>query len=534
MSKKSNIITIPLAFVWFCGTINSVSTILPHFPSFPRPPRAEESSPPDSSESGIPQFETMLQMTKKLTYTPQSEHFYRIPSIIAPMILCLTLATTCITTTTTLHAQPVGVTGYEAITLESSAFRLDEFGRVHGDTVEYKPDLAVWVNGEVIVLPTPEGYTSSYWGGISPTTGIIVGGLYNLWGPTPPIVWTLQDYSYTLLPMLPGSGSSTTCDGRDINDAGWMAGACQQPYMVGLWINKNDPINLGSEAPQVGRINEHNEMIVSEVYHDRIYLLRPRPTDPLSWDWIDLLPPDEEGNVRGLNNNAEVVGEHSSRASYYWYDGIRTILPEPYPCGNMYVAMAINDSGLIAGAGVRSDCTGSAMIWERVTPLGINPPIFKTHAVRDYMPRQPGIKIEVGRDINSAGQIAAWGELENGEDASFLVTPYLLNMSDPVPGKAGQVNTATVTNLTPGQQVHIVWGTLPGAQPIGGNYDCLGGLVLIRDAITNPSLTAVADDTGTAIVDIFVPLQTAGKLVRYQAVAPDECNISHTVEFTFE
>lgn len=80
--------------------------------------------------------------------------------------------------------------------------------------------------------------------------------------------------------------------------------------------------------------------------------------------------------------------------------------------------------------------------------------------------------------------------------------------------------------------MHIVWGTLPGAQPIGNG--CLGGLVLIRDAHTNPSLTAVADETGTAIIDIFVPFETAGKLVRYQAVAPDECNISHMVEFTFE
>ena len=467
-------------------------------------------------------------MTKNSS-TSQHTHYYRTQSAIAQLIIYLTLTTAAITTTA--HAQPVGVTGYEAVAFHSGAYRMDEFARVHGDG-QSLADAFVWVNGEVIFLHVPDGFDVLIEGDISPTTGIIVGGARKLNGGGQPVVWTIN--GTTVLTNLPG-GTSTVCDATDVTDSGWIIGSCFWPYMAGLWIRENDPINLGGEALWVNNINAHNEMTVGEWYQRRLYLLRQQPTDPFSWDWIEIILPFDKGYLSGLNNNSEIVGELPAiRSAYYWYEGVSTILPEPHPCGYGYDADAINDSGLIVGNGGDSDCGWNyrAAIWERTTPLGEVPPQFNTYTIMDYMPRQPNIKINSATDINSASQIAAQGELETGERVSFLVTPYLLNMSDPVPGIAGQINTITITNLTPHQQVRLVWGTLPGAQPIGN--DCLGGLVLIRDAITNPSLTAVADDTGTAIVDIFVPLQTAGKLVRYQAVAPDECNISHTVEFTFQ
>ncbi len=434
--------------------------------------------------------------------------------------------------TSTIFAQPTGVTGYEAIELQNSAYRLDEYARVIGDVFGSGRRQSVWVNGISTVLDTPDEFTSATWGGISPTTGVIAGGFRRQFGDGPVYIWTKD--GYTTLDMPLGSGSGTSCTGTSINDDGWLTARCSVPTMSALWIRNNDPTNPFGTGVTVRGINKHNEMLGYENWFCG-YFLKPLSKDPPTWEWIDISPAHDDVRGNDLNNNAEVVGEYIDRDAFYWHDGVLTVLPEPNPCGGLYAysAYAINDLGLITGGGVDSDCDGgSGYIWERTSPLGQTPHQLNSYTINDYLPRQPDISIGRPYDINTAGQMATSGINVNEEDTYYLVTPYLFNMSDPTPGIAGQVNTITVTNLVPGQLARLTWGTRKGAQPI--NKNCLGGLILIRDAHTHASFRATADATGTATFSIFVAESASGKNIRYQAIAPNECQISHTVEYTFE
>ena len=146
------------------------------------------------------------------------------------------------------------------------------------------------------------------------------------------------------------------------------------------------------------------------------------------------------------------------------------------------------------------------------------------------MHHQPDLTLIQGEDINDADQIAAYGKLASGQGRGFLVTPDLFEMSYPVPGRAGTQNTMTIMGLQPNQSVHLVWGTREGAQKIHGG--CPGGTLLIRDPQALPAMRA--DANGVATITVNVPLIARGRTVRLQAVAPIECQISHTVTWTFE
>jgi len=277
--------------------------------------------------------------------------------------------------------------------------------------------------------------------------------------------------------------------------------------------------------------NEHNEMVGGD--WDHAYIYKPISKDPPTWERTEIFPDVDDVYGNDINNNTEVVGEYIDRDAFYWHDEVLTVLPELNPCGYWYTVYSISDTGLIGGGGPGCDqYSGGGHLWERTSPLGQLPHEFEVYAINDYLPRQPDISIQRPYDINTAGQMATSGINAHEEDVHYLVTPYLFNMSDPSPGIAGQVNTVTVTNLVPGQLARLTWGTRKGAQPI--NKNCLGGLVLIRDAHTHASFRATADSTGTATFSIFVAESASGKKIRYQAIAPNECQISHTVEYIFE
>lgn len=100
------------------------------------------------------------------------------------------------------------------------------------------------------------------------------------------------------------------------------------------------------------------------------------------------------------------------------------------------------------------------------------------------------------------------------------------------PGAMGpQMWTITTLGLAPNQQVCLVWGTHPGAQPFSPT--CPGGTLLIRDP-HNTIPPARADAIGVATFNVMVPRQAQGVTVRYQAIAPATCEISHTVEYLFQ
>ena len=191
-------------------------------------------------------------------------------------------------------------------------------------------------------------------------------------------------------------------------------------------------------------------------------------------------------------------------------------------------AKAINNLGLIVGEENMDDrCRNGqehAVAWEDVGQGYIE------YDLNDFTPRHADVTLRQADDVNDAGQMAVYGQLANGSGRGFLVTPYLFEMSDPVPGRAGELNTIMVTGLQPDQRVILVWGTREGAQRI--KPDCAGGTLLIRDPQSSPIVRA--DQSGVATITVNVPQAARGRTIRMQALAPFECEISHTVTWTFE
>ena len=441
----------------------------------------------------------------------------------------IALALTCFAAT--VLAQPSGVTGYEAICIgtvpgsdSATAYAVDDFGRVVGDAAEVGSLAVIWTNGELIELPGPLGAQTWSVSGISPSTGVLVGSarIGDLIYST---AWVISTGIF-VLESLPGG--STSCSASTVSDSGYVVGSCSFPNRSSLWPLLDAPIDLGTLG---GRgleyaldINEHGEAVGSSrntLNEDRPYLWRNgqmldiggEPFDAKGWAW-------------GINDFTEVVGGIQFFGPFHWQDGQRTLLPSLGACGASPVD--INNSGVIAGeSNPDPRCSNGqehAVIWERQAEQ------FVLFDLNDWIPRHPGMRLVSAKDINEAGQMAAYGKNVDGDGRGYLVTPYLFEMSDPVPGRAGRMNTITVTGLQPNQRVILTWGTREGAQKI--RPSCPGGTLLIRDPQTLPAVRA--DGNGVATITVSVPLIARGRTIRMQAIAPFECEISHTVTWTFE
>ncbi len=433
------------------------------------------------------------------------------------------------------HAQPTGVTGYEATSigvlegfLSSDTWALDEYARLVGVVGRGPYQWVVWINGELHVVPPPPGAESASASAISPTTGYIV-GTCRVNGQSRPAAWRIGGGS-AILERLPGS--QTACLLQDVNDSGWISGWCDFPNRAALWRRLDPPIDLGTLGGRgletASGINAHGEIVGSSDNAQSI----ARPYLWRNGQMIDIggEPTDAVGFAYGINDLTEVVGYFSNpppgrREAYFWRNGEITVLPEPYSCGGgLQKAYEINNAGLIVGQAPDAECGQLyGAIWDRDDG-------FHAYLLNDLIPRHPDVTLITADDVNEAGQIAAYGELVGGQGRGFLVTPYLFEMADPVPGRAGTQNTFTITGLQPNQRVHLVWGTREGAQKI--HSGCPGGTLLIRDPQALPAVRA--DANGVATITVNVPLIARGRTVRLQAVAPIECQISHTVTWTFE
>ncbi len=429
-------------------------------------------------------------------------------------------------------AQPSGVTAYELTSIGvleghdvSSAKELDEFARIVGRSGNVPSESVVWINGELITIPAPPGGDGGDAYGISPSSGLLVGStLVN--DRFRAAAWRIGIGS-TMLENLPGTGSY--CDAFAASDLGWMVGACDLPNRSALWPRLAPPVDLGrlSSRPGDEGANDINELgeIVGRSYNEQAV------TRPYLWrngQMIDIggEPADLRGFAYGINNNTEVVGYFLSprRRGFYWFEGQITDLIEPYPLGGIPQPKEINDAGLVVGSATNSEGSGpTAVVWDKAqafVPIDLN----------DHISRHPDVTLVTADDVNEAGQIAAYGENIDGDGRGYLVTPYLFEMSDPEPGLAGQRNTMTITGLLPDQRVLLAYGTREGAKKI--QPDCPGGTLLIRDPQTSPIVRADAD--GVATITVNVPQAARGRTIRMQAMAPFECEISHTVTWTFE
>ena len=429
-------------------------------------------------------------------------------------------------------AQPGGVTAYEITSIGvleghrgSNVEGLDELGRVVGYSRQENGQVvgAIWINGELVAVPPPPGGEGTDVFGISPEGGILT-GITSVAGMTRAAAWQIGVGS-TALSSLPGS--QTHCYASTANAAGWMVGRCDLPYRSALWPRLDPPVDLGSLGNQFGDegANDINELgeIVGRSYNAQ------RVTRPYLWrngQMIDIggEPTDARGFAYGINNRTEIVG--IAIGPFHWWNHTTTILPTFRSC---FVApKAINNLGLIVGEENMDDrCRNGlehAVAWE---DQGQG---YVEYDLNDFIPRHPDVIMREADDVNDAGQMACFGEYDDGRERGFLVTPYLFEMSDPVPGIAGQVNTITITGLAPNQRVLLAYGTREGAQKI--RPTCPGGTLLVRDPQASPIVRADANGVATIIVN--VPPSARGRTIRMQAIAPFECEISHTVTWTFE
>ncbi len=428
-------------------------------------------------------------------------------------------------------AQPTGVSGYQVIEIRpleghraTSAEALDDFGRFLAYSLPTPGARIVWINGETLIVPPVPGYA---WFGCTDigAGGVVVGYA----APSQGLAWRAVAWTATqgihLLPPIPGTDSS---EAHAVDDRSW-------PHSLSTGISGSvvtyATVWQGTQSNQVGAARSWADAINNlghAVGSGRNQLGVSRPTLWRDGQTIDIggEPYDQDGTATGVNDWTEAVGWVTFVGSFHWHNGVRTLLPALGQCGAS--PRAINNAGIIAGeSNPDPRCINGqqhAVVWERAGPQ------FVLFDLNDWIPRHADLRLVSAKDINDAGQMAVFGEYTDGRERGFLVTPYLFEMSDPVPGRAGTQNTITITGLAPNQRVHLVWGTQEGAQKV--RAACPGGTLLIRDPIALPAVRA--DVNGVATITVNVPLIARGRTIRMQAIAPFECEISHTVTWTFE
>ncbi len=428
-------------------------------------------------------------------------------------------------------AQPTGVTGYDLIEirplegdLTSEVVAIDDLARMAGGSAVFPNSAIVWVNGWTVILLAPPGYQTPSLTDIS-NAGVVVGSASPVATPLfyHPFAWTIAGGHP--LGMLGGTSTGAV---HSVDDQPWprtaSGGYCggSQDYAT-MWDGQT-VIQMGGARSAIGDINSLGHAVGSAYNQFNV----PRPTLWRDGQMIDIGgdPPNQSGGAVAINDLDEIVAHQQGIGVFHWQDNQRTVLPDLGVCSSR--VWAINDRGVIVGeSNPDPQCRNGrqhATVWERVAQQ------FAIVDINDLIPRHSGTVLVQAKDINDAGQIAAYGDNVDGDGRGYLVTPYLFEMSDPVPGRAGRQNTVTITGLQPDQRVVLVWGTQEGAQKI--RPSCPGGTLLIRDPHALPMVRA--DENGVATFTMFIPPFARGRTIRMQAIAPCECEISHTVTWTFE
>ncbi|MCL4199397.1 MAG: hypothetical protein KJZ69_18040 [Phycisphaerales bacterium] len=429
-------------------------------------------------------------------------------------------------------AQPTGVSGYDLIELRpvewhltTAVDALDDYARVLVTSGNAPSTPLVWINGERFIIPSPRGFGLVLAQDIG-SAGVVVGIAFEDPGLLiRSFAWTVSDGIH-LLDLLPGTSTDSV---RAVDERPWpecLIG-CDCGFTITyatLWRGTT-PTQVGGPRSAIGAVNNLGHAVGAS--YNELYRVS-RPTLWRDGQTIDIggEPAWQDGAAISINDRDEVVARLTGFGVFHWYADQRTLLPDIGDCSSR--GWAINNAGLIAGeSNPDPRCRSGrqhAVAWERDGQQ------YTLFDLNEFITRHPGITLILAKDINDAGQIAAFGEYDDGRERGFLVTPYRFEMSDPVPGRAGTTNTITVTGLQPNQRVHLVWGTQEGAQKV--RAACPGGTLLIRDPIALPAVRA--DVNGVATITVNVPLIARGRTVRLQAVAPVECEISHTITWTFE
>ena len=142
----------------------------------------------------------------------------------------------------------------------------------------------------------------------------------------------------------------------------------------------------------------------------------------------------------------------------------------------------------------------------------------------------PEIAAQGGKFLLSYSKITGLTSDETYRVGARVVEEDLpgLLLAAPSPGRAGELNTFTVSGATPGEKVHFVYGFQNGSTDVPG---CPGVTV----DITNPMIAGgvVADVNGIAMFEITVPGGASGRTVWIQSVELGTCQVSNMNGHTF-
>ena len=185
------------------------------------------------------------------------------------------------------------------------------------------------------------------------------------------------------------------------------------------------------------------------------------------------------------------------------------------------LAWAINDNSEVVGA-LAQYGTFSAFLWQ---------PGSEMIELSTCLPPQSNwTKLDDARDINDFGQIVGYGRRSDASNwgHGYLMTPVYptFTLDQPLPGIAGEVNTITARNLTPGTKVYFAYSTTGGGAIIPA-CDIIQAALQIEDPLT--AGIAVANENGVARLTGKVPSKWAGQEVLMQAVIVGDCEISNLI-----
>jgi len=245
--------------------------------------------------------------------------------------------------------------------------------------------------------------------------------------------------------------------------------------------------------------------------------------------------------------------------------GVPQGLPESYLATS---GIAINESNQVGGVAIlatSTDCDREAarysddVGWEVFTSCGTGNSVLSMNDLGDVVMRLPlsldvryeGIgtfRIEdlivndvghwvvyylFGGAINNTRQIAVTATNNTTQQTGILLLtpvapPQEFTLAPPDPGTAGATNTFTATGATPGDKVFFLAGRNPGSVNVPG---CPGLAV----EIASPRLLGldVADGTGTASLDLFIPSRASGRTILFQALDRTNCTVSGVVTHIF-
>ncbi len=129
--------------------------------------------------------------------------------------------------------------------------------------------------------------------------------------------------------------------------------------------------------------------------------------------------------------------------------------------------------------------------------------------------------------ISDSGHICGTGRTTAGETHAYLLVPKL-GLANPVPGRAGEVNTFDAAGALPHAMVHVVYGFQYGSVPVPG---CNG----VNFGIRAPTLlrSVRADETGHALFTVMVPQAARNRGVLFQALEGGSCELSSIMIWTF-